>query len=205
MEISLDQLSEGVDEIFFEFGDVPKDYFGAAVATGADVDGDGLKDWVVGMPGADVFVNGVKKKNAGSIRIFRGSIISLHPELDPLLGAATNEGLGSALALGDVNDNGFADIVAGTPKAANPTAVPKAIAATGRVRIYFMDGSSFQVLGESLYGVKKGDLFGASVSAGDIDGDGKADLIIGIPGKDVQSVKLQKDAGGVTVISGADL
>ena len=198
-------LSNGTTADFFEYGTAAKDYFGAAIAAGADVDGDGLKDWVVGMPGADVFVNGVKKKNAGSIRIFRGSTISLHPELDPLLGAATNEGLGSSLALGDVNDNGFADIVAGTPKAANPTAVPKAIAATGRVRIYFMDGSSFQVLGEPLYGMKKGDLFGASVSAGDIDGDGKADLIIGIPGKDVQSVKLQKDAGGVTVISGADL
>ena len=129
----------------------------------------------------------MKKKNAGSIRIFRGSIISLHPELDPLLGAATNEGLGSALALGDVNDNGFADIVAGTPKAANPTAVPKAIAATGRVRIYFMDGSSFQVLGESLYGVKKGDLFGASVSAGDIDGDGNGDLVRNFLGFDQAS------------------
>ena len=198
-------LSGGTDEIFFEFGDALKDYFGAAIATGGDIDTDGLQDWVVGMPGADVIVNGVKKKNAGGVRVFRGSNISLHPELDPLLGVDTNGALGTSVALADINNDVYADIIVGAPKAANPTAVPKAIAATGSVRIYSMLSGSLQLLGSPLYGVKKGDLFGASVSAGDIDGDGKADLIIGIPGQDVPSIKLQKDAGGVDVVSGADL
>jgi hypothetical protein len=44
------------------------------------------------------------------------------------------------------------------------------------------------------------------VSAGDINADGKADLIIGIPNKDVElESSVQKDAGGVKVINALQL
>jgi len=68
-----------------------------------------------------------------------------------------------------------------------------------------MSSGSLQLLTDPLYGLRKGDLFGASVSVGDIDGDGRDDVMIGVPGEDVLTTKMQKDAGAVDVISGASL
>ncbi|MFD4986131.1 FG-GAP and VCBS repeat-containing protein [Streptomyces sp. NPDC058374] len=48
--------------------------------------------------------------------------------------------------------------------------------------------------------VEKGDLFGGSVAAGDMDGDGYPDLAAGSPGEDLGKVK---DAGAVTVLKGS--
>jgi hypothetical protein len=60
----------------------------------------------------------------------------------------------------------------------------------------------------TLYGDVSKDYFGTAVSAGDINSDGKADLIIGIPGRDIPPalpIKTIKDAGAVKVVSGATL
>ena len=120
-------------------------------------------------------------------------------------GATAKAGMGNSVATGDVNDDGYADIIAGAAKDDNP-AVPKITKDTGSVSIW--SGDDYSPIGSALYGSIAKDYFGTAISAGDINSDGKADLIIGIPGFDVPATpttKTIKDAGVVRVLSGAGL
>ena len=83
--------------------------------------------------------------------------------------------------------------------------MPKIIKDTGSVSVW--SGSDYAPI-TTWYGDVSKDAFGSSVSAGDVNGDGKADVIIGIPGFDIPPVppaKTIKDAGAVKVQSGASL
>lgn len=61
---------------------------------------------------------------------------------------------------------------------------------------------------DTLYGAVAKDYFGSAVGAGDINRDGKANLIIGVAGFDIPPAlptKVIKDTGSVKIISGAAL
>jgi hypothetical protein len=181
-----------------QYGDAAKDYFGKAVAAGADVDNDGVTDVLVGAPGLDNPAN-KKLKDIGGVVVLYGSSGGSLQRSEPLLGSEPKSGLGSAVVLGDVNGDGFAELIAGAPKGDSPT-TPKITRDTGSVMLW--NGDGFAPL-TPLYGEKKGGLFGASVSAGDINSDGRLDIIIGIPGFDLPTAsKPIKDAGKVTVVNG---
>jgi hypothetical protein len=87
----------------------------------------------------------------------------------------------------------FADIIAGSWK--DDTLHAPFIRNAGSV--FVRSGNGYRLLG-MLYGNAANDYFGAAVSAGDINSDGKADVIIGVPG-------FTKGAGAVRVLSGAGL
>ncbi|MCC7516866.1 MAG: FG-GAP repeat protein, partial [Pseudomonadales bacterium] len=184
--------------IYAQYGDAAKDYFGKAVAAGADVDNDGVTDVLVGAPGLDNPAN-KKLKDIGGVVVLYGSSGGSFQRSEPLLGSEPKSGLGSVVALGNINDDSYADLIAGAPKGDNPTTL-KITRDTGSVTVWH--GTDFMPI-STLYGDKKGDLFGASVSAGDINSDSRLDIIIGIPGFDLPTAsKLIKDAGKVTVVNG---
>jgi hypothetical protein len=105
-------------------------------------------------------------------------------------GAMKNTGFGSALALGDVNGDGYADVLIGAPKDKSPVAPQKA---AGSVTVY--DGNSLQSR-KRFYGLSTNAHAGTAVAAGDVDNDGVADIIVGAPDESgVGSVRAYNSSG----------
>lgn len=178
------------NELLRKYGTQANAHLGASVAA-ADVNSDGYDDTLAGAP---VDKNGTLQA-AGSVTVFSGSSGT---ELAKKFGATTKSFLGNSVAAGDVNSDGFADIIAGAWKDDKPGFKP--IKDAGSVFVW--SGNGYALI-SSLYGDIARDYFGAAVSAGDIDGDGKADVIIGITGADGLPLNLLKDAGAVQIQSGS--
>ncbi|MEZ5436375.1 MAG: FG-GAP-like repeat-containing protein [Pseudomonadales bacterium] len=178
-------------------GETAKAQFGKAVAVG-DVNGDGYADVLVGAPLDDN--TDAALKDTGSITVFSGSN---GEKLTKKYGAVAKANLGNSVAAGDVDGDSKADIIAGAWKDDKASSNPKKpIKDAGSVSVF--NGNGYAPI-TTLYGNAAKDFYGFAVSAGDINSDGKADLIIGIPGFDAPAVKPIKDAGKVTVVSGAAL
>jgi hypothetical protein len=90
-------------------------------------------------------------------------------------GTVDSESFGQVLATGDVDGDGNPDVIVG---------IPFANSGDGRVIVYSGDPNSTfgsTVLMDVSGAVGAGDNFGASLSSADVNDDGKADVIVGIP------------------------
>ena len=162
-------------------GSVAKAFSGSALALG-DVNGDGHADIIVGAPKADDVAS--KHVDAGSVTVISGSDFA---PLQTFFGASAKAGAGSSVAVGDIDGDSNADIIIGAPNDGG----------TGSVTVYSADRT--ELLKKS--GAAKKDAFGKSVASGDVNGDGKADVLVGAPGADNGNLK---DVGSVTVLAFGD-
>ena len=151
---------------------------GSTVSPGGDVNGDGIDDMIVGAAGNSYVIYG-KETGFSDIQLYY---------LDPADGAV---GVGVANA-GDINGDGFGDFVVGVPTH-DSGGYDYGYTYAGVTYVTF--GGPDAPTGFRIDGVL-GDLSGYSVStAGDINGDGFADILIGAPG-------LSSEAGAAYVIFG---
>ncbi|MGW8885279.1 FG-GAP-like repeat-containing protein [Streptomyces sp. NPDC055749] len=127
---------------------------------------------------------------------------NLYTQLPKLRAAAAGPTASAAAPTADVNRDGTADLVAGTPKA------------TGGGTVTVLPGSptgpattAKRTIGQASTGVpgsaETGDEFGTATAWGDVNADGHADLAIGAPGEDDSSGN--NDAGTVTILYGPAL
>ena len=181
------RVFSGADgSILYTFdGDSPHDYFGWSVSGAGDVNGDGFADLIVGVIYDDN--NGL---NSGSARVFSGLDGSILYTFD---GDSPGDVLGvSVSGAGDVNADGFDDLIVGASGADNNGSF------SGSARVFSgLDGSVLYTFD----GDSPGDRFGWSVSgAEDVNGDGFADVIVGAYGDDDNGT----DSGSARVFSGLD-
>lgn len=194
------------------------DSWGAQIVTG-DFNGDRRADVAIGNP-HESFSN---LFNAGAVTVLYGQPTAPYLGLIPSgvnwltqnVGAVngvaeTNDFFGAALATGDFNGDGYADLAVGSPGEAIGS-----IGAAGSITVFYGGSNGIRTdnpkdFTQNTTGIggdpEKNDHFGSSLAAGDVTGDGRDDLAVDIEGEDVSGttgaegcvILLVGSASGVT-------
>ena len=143
----------------------------------ADFNDDGADDLAVGVPGEDI---GGPPFNSGAVNVLYGSASGLSGTGSQLFTQASpgvpgnpgeGESFGDALASGDFDNDGFADLAVGVPGEGIGAAV-----AAGAVNVLYGSAGGLTGTGSQLFtqvggAVEDGDGFGSALAAGDFDNE----------------------------------
>ena len=158
--------------------------FGASVAAVGDLDGDGVTELAVGHPGYSL--------KRGRVELFDGATFA---GIGSVQKGIFGERMGESMApVGDLDGDGYGELLVGAPS--NDVPVTDAGAA------YLVSPKLGTIL-HDFSGTQSGEAHGMSVaSAGDLDGDGLDELLVGSPTHDGPG---GEDAGRVVLYRGSDL
>jgi hypothetical protein len=150
---------------------------------------------------------------AGAVNVLSGSpggLVAAGSQLftqdSPGIGSTAEDSdrFGASLATGDFDADGVADLAVGAPAES-----VGAVVGAGAVNVLYGSGAGLTGSGSQLFvqnsaGIgstsEETDLFGASLAAGDFDGDGPADLAVGVSQESVGNVEA---AGAINILYGS--
>lgn len=145
---------------------------GYSVSNAGDINGDGFSDIIIGAP---LFT--INQTSEGAVFVYYGSATGISVAAKKILSIDQLAYLGSSVSsAGDVNDDGYSDIIVGAIHYQNLQTLG------GAGIVYY--GSATGISGEKITIVSDtgfSDMGQSVSSAGDVNGDGIADLIIGAP------------------------
>jgi hypothetical protein len=144
---------------------------GSSLGTAGDVNGDGFADVAIGEPGHP----GTLYSNTGRVLVFHGNASGLPAAESQSFGGPFNYSakFGTSVSMaGDVNRDGFSDLVVGAPEDGG-----------GGSATVFHGSPTGLVFGVKIgQGLGSWSRYGLAVaSAGDVNGDGYADVLAGAP------------------------
>jgi hypothetical protein len=173
-------------------GDQAECFFGISVSSAGDVNGDGYDDIIIGASRYDH-----PMANEGRAYVYQGSAGGLQASHSWLVeGNQVGAHLGQSVCrAGDVNGDGYADVIVGTPGYTNGEA------GEGRAAVYAGGPAGLATIAAwSIEGNQANASLGEAVhGAGDVNGDGYADVIVGASFHDNDQI----DEGLVQVFLGS--
>ncbi len=149
-------------------------FFGSSVSTAGDVNGDGYGDVIIGAP---YFSNGEAEEGRAYVYYGSASGLSAAPDWTAESDQVTAYFGYSVSTAGDVNGDGYSDIIVGAPFYDNGQTDE------GRTYVYYGSASGLSAAPDwTAESDQDAAYFGYSVStAGDVNGDGYSDIIVGAP------------------------
>jgi len=159
---------------------LPNEHLGTSLAT-ADLNNDGRREIIVGGPGSDrIYVFNGSASLSGTRNIETQGA-------DQIIGGGGSSGLGNVMAAGDVTGDNINDLLVGSPNNGS---------------VYLFRGNSAGTLTlDAHFDATPADRVGESIRIGDVDSDGKNDVIIGAPGVDGPGGRT--DSGAIYVLYGS--
>ena len=175
----------------------------------SDFNGDGYSDLAMGVPRENVEA----LHDVGAINVLYGSATGLTSEGDqlwhqdvpgvPEVGEPSDL-WGFSLAAADFDDDGYDDLAVGAPFEDGGLEEN-----AGAVTVLFGSGEGLVTEGAQVWTQEstdvpdasdRGDQFGFATAAGDLNGDGRADLAVGVHREDLTTAR---NAGAVVTLTGA--